>query len=117
MVNRFNVSLTRHGLDGLNRDAHCAASGAEQVCKLLPIVPLAYYAHAARQADPAKGPARRWHDADLSALESGGSEYTERLAEAGIEPSAGSAGDGSASTLAEAINGLCKAEVFRRRGP
>jgi hypothetical protein len=84
---------------------------------MLPMVPLAYYAHAARQADPAKGSARRWHDADLSALGSGGSENTAWLAEAGIEPSAGSAGNSSASTLAEAINGLCKAEGFRRRGP
>jgi transposase InsO family protein len=52
-----------------------------------------------------------------SALGSGGSKYTERLPEAGIEPSAGSAGDSSDNTLAEAINGLYKTEVFRRQGP
>src|SRR4051812_34433081 len=42
--------------------------------------------------------------------------YTERLAEAGIEPSVGSVGD-SYDALAETINGLYKAEVIRRRGP
>jgi transposase InsO family protein len=42
--------------------------------------------------------------------------YTERLAEAGIEPSVGSVGD-SYDALAETINGLYKAEVIHRRGP
>ena len=51
-----------------------------------------------------------------------GSQYlsirdTERLAEAGIEPSAGSVGDSYDSALAETINGLFKAEVIHRRGP
>ena len=56
-------------------------------------------------------------------------KYTERLAEAGVEPSVGSVGDsyeralcaiGSstmASALAETINGLYKTEVIHRRGP
>jgi putative transposase len=43
--------------------------------------------------------------------------YTERLAEAGIEPSVGSVGDSYDNALAETINGLFKAEVIRRRGP
>src|SRR3954470_5329037 len=43
--------------------------------------------------------------------------YTERLAEAGIEPSVGSVGDSYDNALAETINGLYKAEVIRRRGP
>lgn len=43
--------------------------------------------------------------------------YTERLAEAGIEPPVGSVGDGYDSALAETINGLFKAEVIHRRGP
>ena len=43
--------------------------------------------------------------------------YTERLAEAGIEPSVGSVGDSYANALAETINGLYKAEVIHRRGP
>ena len=43
--------------------------------------------------------------------------YTERLAEAGIEPSVGSVGDIYDNALAETINGLFKAEVIRRRGP
>jgi transposase InsO family protein len=40
--------------------------------------------------------------------------YSERLTEAGIEPSVGSKGD---NALAETINGLYKAEVIHRRGP
>jgi len=43
--------------------------------------------------------------------------YTERLAEAGIEPSVGSVGDSYYNALAETINGLYKAEVIHRRGP
>jgi putative transposase len=43
--------------------------------------------------------------------------YTERLAEAGIEPSVGSVGDSYDNALAETINGLFKAEVIQRRGP
>jgi hypothetical protein len=44
-------------------------------------------------------------------------KYTECLAEAGIEPSVGSVGDGYDNALAETINGLYKAEVIHRRGP
>ena len=62
--------------------------------------------------------------------------YTERLGEAGIEPSVGSVGDSyefklvrasglndpgdhskAQNALAETINGLYKAEVIHRRGP
>jgi len=43
--------------------------------------------------------------------------YTERLAEAGIEPSVGSAGDSYDNALAESVIGLFKTEVIRRRGP
>ena len=43
--------------------------------------------------------------------------YTERLAEAGIEPSVGSVGDSYDNALAETINGPFKAEVIHRRGP
>ena len=43
--------------------------------------------------------------------------YTERLAEAGIEPSVGSAGDSYDNALAESVIGLYKTEVIRRRGP
>jgi transposase InsO family protein len=43
--------------------------------------------------------------------------YTERLAQAGIEPSVGSVGDSYDNALAETINGLYKAEVIHRRGP
>ncbi|MGY4408421.1 hypothetical protein ACVWW4_000157 [Bradyrhizobium sp. LB7.1] len=44
-------------------------------------------------------------------------KYTERLAEAGVEPSVGSVGDSYDNALAETINGLNKAEVIHRRGP
>ncbi|MDT8278589.1 IS3 family transposase [Roseomonas gilardii subsp. gilardii] len=44
-------------------------------------------------------------------------KYTERLAEAGIEPSVGSVGDSYDNALAETINGLYKAEAIHRRGP
>ena len=43
--------------------------------------------------------------------------YTERLAEAGIEPSVGSVGDSYDNALAETIIGLYKTEVIRRCGP
>ena len=41
--------------------------------------------------------------------------YTERLAQAGVEPSVGSVGDSYDNALAESINGLYKAEVIHRR--
>ena len=44
-------------------------------------------------------------------------KYTERLAEAGIEPSVGNVGDSYDNALAETANGLYKAEVIHRRGP
>jgi len=43
--------------------------------------------------------------------------YTERLAEAGIEPSVGSKGDSYDNALAESVIGLFKTEVVRQRGP
>ncbi|MDH7943846.1 IS3 family transposase [Pseudohongiella sp. SYSU M77423] len=43
--------------------------------------------------------------------------YTERLAEAGIEPSVGSRGDSYDNALAETINGLYKTELINRRAP
>lgn len=43
--------------------------------------------------------------------------YSERLAEAGVEPSVGSVGDSYDNALAESIIGLYKTEVIHRRGP
>ena len=43
--------------------------------------------------------------------------YTDRLAEAGIEQSVGSAGSSYDNALAESIIGLYKTEVIRPRGP
>ena len=43
--------------------------------------------------------------------------YTERLAEAGIEPSVGSVGDSYDNALAESVIGLYKTEVIHRQGP
>jgi transposase InsO family protein len=44
-------------------------------------------------------------------------KYTERLAQAGIEPSVGSVGDSYDNALAETINGLYKAEIIHRSRP
>jgi putative transposase len=65
------------------------------------------------------GPARRGglvHHSDRGS-QYVGIRYTERLVEAGIEPSVGSVGDSYDNALAETINGLYKAEVIHRRGP
>ena len=43
--------------------------------------------------------------------------YTERLGEAGVEPSVGSRGDSYDNALAETINGLYKTELIYKRGP
>lgn len=43
--------------------------------------------------------------------------YSERLGEAGINPSVGNTGDAYDNALAETINGLYKAEVIHKRGP
>ena len=44
-------------------------------------------------------------------------KYTERLAEAGLEPSVGSVGDSYDTALAETVIGLYKTEVIHRRSP
>ncbi len=51
-----------------------------------------------------------------------GSQYvsircSERLLQAGVEPSVGSTGDSYDNALAETINGLYKTEVVRKKGP
>ena len=56
------------------------------------------------------------HHSDRGAAIRVSIRYTERLAEAGIEPSVGSVGDSYDNALAESINGLYKTEVIRRRG-
>ena len=43
--------------------------------------------------------------------------YTERLTEAGIEPSVGSTGNSYDNALAESVIGLYKTEVIRHKGP
>jgi putative transposase len=43
--------------------------------------------------------------------------YTERLAEAGIDPSVGSVGDAYDNALAESVIGLFKTELIKPRGP
>ena len=43
--------------------------------------------------------------------------YSERLAEAGVEPSVGSKGESYDNALAETVNGLYKAELINRRAP
>ena len=46
-------------------DEHRAAYGVEPICRVLPIAPSTYYAHAARRRDPEKLPARARSDAAL----------------------------------------------------
>ena len=60
------------------------------------------------------GPGRLVHHSDRG-VQYVSIRYTERLAEAGLEPSVGSVGDSYDNALAETINGLYKAEVIHRR--
>jgi len=46
-------------------DDHREARGVEPICKVLPIAPSTYHAHAAKRADPGKLSARARRDADL----------------------------------------------------
>ncbi len=46
-------------------DEHRAAYGVEPICRVLPIAPSTYHAHAARRADPKELPARARRDAAL----------------------------------------------------
>ena len=46
-------------------DDHRAAYGVEPICRVLPIAPSTYHAHAARRADPTKLPPRARRDARL----------------------------------------------------
>jgi len=62
------------------------------------------------------GPKRLVHHSDRG-VQYVSIRYTERLAEAGIEPSVGSVGDSYDNALAETINGLYKAELIHRRVP
>lgn len=43
--------------------------------------------------------------------------YTERLADAGVDPSVGTVGDSYDNALAESVIGLFKAEVIKQQGP
>src|SRR5919206_3578096 len=46
-------------------DDHREAYGVEPICRVLPIAPSTYHAHAARRADPGRLPARAQSDAAL----------------------------------------------------
>jgi putative transposase len=46
-------------------DEHRATHGVEPICRVLPIAPSTYHAHAARRADPGKLPARARRDITL----------------------------------------------------
>jgi transposase InsO family protein len=46
-------------------DDHRGVYGVEPICRVLPIAPSTYHAHAARRADPAKAPPRVRRDAEL----------------------------------------------------
>ena len=45
--------------------AHRAAYGVEPICRVLPIAPSTFYAHAVRRANPEAQPARAKRDAEL----------------------------------------------------
>ena len=47
-------------------DEHRAIYGVEPICRVLPIAPSTYHAHAARRADPGKLSARLQRDAALN---------------------------------------------------
>jgi hypothetical protein len=47
-------------------DDHRAVYGVEPICRVLPIAPSTYHAHAARRADPSSTSARVRSDAALS---------------------------------------------------
>jgi len=65
--------------------------------------------------------ARPRHDKLIHHSDHGGQylsiRYSDRLAEAGIDPSVGSVGDSYDNALAETVIGLFKTEVIRQRGP
>jgi putative transposase len=46
-------------------DAHRDVYGVEPICRVLPIAPSTYHAHAARRSDPGKASARARRDAEL----------------------------------------------------
>ena len=48
-------------------DDHRALYGVEPICRVLPIAPSTYHAHAARRLDPSRLPARAKRDATLVA--------------------------------------------------
>jgi len=60
------------------------------------------------------GPDRPVHHSDRG-VQYVSIRYSERLADAGLEPSVGSVGESYDNALAEIINGLYKAEVIHRR--
>ena len=107
-------------------DPHWETHGVEPICAALPIAPSTYYEAKARHADPTRRPARAQRDVTLRAAMQRvwqqqrqylSIRYTERLAEAGIEPSVGSRGDSYDNALAETVIGLFKTELIRRDGP
>jgi len=89
---------------------------------VLQVAPSAYRRHPARRRNPDLRSARAKRDDALIHHSDRGSQYvsiryTQRLADAGIEPSVGSRCDSFDNALTETINGLYKAEVIHRRGP
>ena len=73
----------------------------------------------ARRPDTADPDQRLVHHSDAP-LEPGqylSIRYTNRLTQAGIEPSVGSVGDSYDNALAESVIGLYKTELIRPRGP
>ncbi len=83
-------------------DDHRAAYGVEPICRVLPMAPSTYRAHAARQADPGRLPARAKRDAVL-AVEIR-RVFEENFQVYGVRKSGGSsAGKGSRSPVAPSL--------------
>ncbi len=93
-------------------EEHRGRFGVEPICRVMECNPSTYWA--ARGRPPSD---RSMRDESLKPGQYLSIRYTERLAEAGIAPSIGSAGDAYDNAMAEPTIGLFKTELIYRRGP
>jgi transposase InsO family protein len=91
-------------------EAHMESYGIQPICRVLRTAPSTWYDHARRPTNSLI------HHSDRGA-QYVGIRYTERLAEAGMDPSVGSVGDSYDNALADSTIGLFKTEVIHRLGP
>ena len=81
-------------------DEHRDVYGVEPICRVLPIAPSTCHERVAKRRDPSRLSERARQDMALKPEIARVIKYTERLAEAGIEPSVGSVGDSYDNALA-----------------